>query len=81
MLEPTNDLASAIMHHCGHGRKAGDETIDLPAREQNDPRGTPRAGHQTARRGTMVEAVRLLTLASPSAPLMDVRRHPAPGTR
>ena len=30
---------------------------------------------------TMVEAVRLLTLASPSAPLMDVRRHPALGTR
>ncbi|WGM30709.1 MEDS domain-containing protein [Brevundimonas sp. NIBR11] len=30
---------------------------------------------------TMVEAVRLLTLASPSAPLMDVRRHPAPGAR
>lgn len=28
---------------------------------------------------TMVEAVRLLTLASPSAPLMNVRRHPSRG--
>ncbi len=30
---------------------------------------------------TMVEAVRLLTLTSPSAPLMDVRRHSAPISR